>query len=119
MDRYAVRPRGQSRASPPGDLAPSMRSRQLEDRNPAREVEADAVAGGGGPCACAAALALARNGLTVVMTEETDWIGGQLTQQAVPPDEHPWIESFGCTRSYREFRSRVRDYYRRNYPLTG
>src|SRR5208283_2482805 len=49
---------------------------------------------------------------------ETDWIGGQLTAQAVPPDEHPWIEQFGATRSYRDFRERVRDYYRRNYPLT-
>lgn len=52
------------------------------------------------------------------MTEETDWIGGQLTQQAVPPDEHPWIEGFGGTKTYREFRSQVREYYRRNYPLT-
>jgi len=49
---------------------------------------------------------------------ETDWIGGQLTQQGVPPDEHEWIESFGCTRWYREFRTGVRDYYRRYYPLT-
>lgn len=52
------------------------------------------------------------------MTEETDWIGGQLTAQAVPPDEHGWIESFGCPATYRDFRNRVRDYYRRNYPLT-
>jgi hypothetical protein len=84
-----------------------------------RERTADLVIVGGGTGGCAAALAAARNGLRVVMTEETDWIGGQLTQQAVPPDEHPWIESFGCTRSYREFRNRVRDFYRRNYPLTG
>ena len=35
-----------------------------------------------------------------------------------PPDEHPWIESFGCTRSYREFRDGVRAYYLRHYPLT-
>ena len=34
-----------------------------------------------------------------ILTEETDWIGGQLTSQAVPPDEHPWIEQFGCTRT--------------------
>jgi len=54
----------------------------------------------------------------VILTEETDWIGGQLTSQAVPPDEHPWIESFGCTRSYRQFRGGVRDYYRDHYPLT-
>jgi hypothetical protein len=56
--------------------------------------------------------------MRVILTEETNWIGGQLTSQAVPPDEHAWIESFGCTRSYREYRDRVRDYYRRNYPLT-
>lgn len=55
--------------------------------------------------------------MTVVMSEETDWIGGQLTSQAVPPDEHPWIEAFGGTRLYRTYRTQVRDFYRRNYPL--
>ena len=73
------------------------------------------AAGVGG---CAAALAALRNGMTVVLTEETDWIGGQLTSQAVPPDEHPWIESFGCNALYRTYRRRVREFYRRNYPLT-
>ena len=67
---------------------------------------------------CAAALAALRNGLRVVMTEETDWIGGQLTQQGVPPDEHASIESSGGTKLYREFRTAIRDYYRRHYPLT-
>ena len=52
------------------------------------------------------------------MTEETDWIGGQLTQQAVPPDENRWIETFGGTRSYQVLRTGIREYYRRNYPLT-
>ncbi|MEO2004585.1 MAG: FAD-dependent oxidoreductase [Candidatus Poribacteria bacterium] len=89
------------------------------DASMSAEVYADAIIAGGGVGGCAAALALARNGRRVVMTEETDWIGGQLTQQAVPPDEHPWIEQFGGTRAYREFRTRVRDYYRRNYPVTG
>ena len=37
-------------------------------------------------------------------------VGGQLTSPAVPPDEHAWIESLGETRSYREYRDRVRDY---------
>jgi hypothetical protein len=83
------------------------------------ELQTDIAIIGGGVGGCAAALAAARNGCRVVLTEETDWIGGQFTSQAVPPDEHPWIERFGCTRSYREFRNRVRDYYRRNYPLTG
>ncbi len=83
-----------------------------------RELACDVAVIGGGVGGCAAALAAARNGLRVIMTEETDWVGGQLTSQAVPPDEHAWIESFGVTRSYREYRDRVREYYRRNYPLT-
>ena len=65
----------------------------------------------------AAALGALRGGCRVVLTEETDWIGGQLTQQAVPPDEHPWIERFGAPASYRDFRRRVREYYRASYPL--
>src|SRR3954465_14934181 len=57
-------------------------------------------------------------GYRVILTEETDWLGGQLTSQAVPPDEHQWIEKFGCTRRYRAFREGVRQYYRDHYPLT-
>jgi len=83
------------------------------------ELRCDVAVIGGGTGGCAAALAALRNGLRVVLTEETDWIGGQLTAQAVPPDEHPWIESFGATRSYRAYRNAVRDYYRTHYPLTA
>ena len=72
---------------------------------------------GGGVGGCAAAMAACEGGLNVVMTEESDWIGGQFTSQATPPDEHGWIEEFGCTRSYRAFRARVREYYRMHYPL--
>lgn len=82
------------------------------------ELQFDVAVIGGGTGGCAAALGALRNGLRVLMTEETDWIGGQLTSQAVPPDEHPWIESFGCTRAYRRFRDGVRQYYRDHYPLT-
>ncbi len=83
-----------------------------------KEFSADVIIAGGGLGGCAAALSALRKKLRVVMTEETDWIGGQITQQGVPPDEHRWIESFGCTRAYREFRNAIRDYYRQNYPLT-
>ncbi|UHG92381.1 FAD-dependent oxidoreductase [Spirosoma oryzicola] len=82
------------------------------------ERKADLVIAGGGLGGCAAALAALRNNLTVILTEETDWIGGQLTQQGVPPDEHPWIETHGATRLYRDFRTAVRSYYRQHYPLT-
>src|SRR4051794_21653852 len=72
---------------------------------------------GGGVGGVAAALAALRLGKTVILTEETDWIGGQLTAQAVPPDENPWIESTGCTASYRQFRNDVRAFYRAKYAL--
>ena len=79
---------------------------------------ADIAIIGGSLGGCSAALAALRNGRRVVLTEETDWIGGQLTSQGVPPDEHKWIESFGSNASYRALRRRIRDYYRKNYPLT-
>ena len=82
------------------------------------EIRADVVVVGGGLGGVAAALAAADAGLAVVLTEESDWLGGQLTSQAVPPDEHPWIEQFGCTARYRRLRDGLRDYYRRWYPLS-
>ncbi len=85
----------------------------------AQELRADVVIIGAGLGGCAAALAAAREGLSVILTEETDWIGGQLTSQAVPPDEHPWIEERGCTKLYRQFRDGVRRYYQTHYPLTA
>lgn len=83
------------------------------------ERKADIIIAGAGMGGCAAAIAALRNGLRVIMTEETDWIGGQLTQQGVScPDEHQWIESFGATKSYRDLRSAIREYYIKRYPLT-
>ena len=84
-----------------------------------KELAADLIIIGGGTGGCTAALAAARNGLRVIMTEETDWIGGQFTAQAVPPDENPWIETFGGTRSYLDLRQRIRSYYLRNFPVTA
>jgi hypothetical protein len=74
---------------------------------------------GGGLGACAAALAAARLGRRVILTEETLWVGGQLTNQAVPPDEHPWIEELGATASYRALRQGIRAFYRGHLPLTS
>jgi hypothetical protein len=82
-----------------------------------REMTTDVLVVGGGLGGVAAALAALRLGRRVVLTEGTDWLGGQLTSQAVPPDEHAWIESTGCTASYRRLRQNIRAYYRRNYPL--
>jgi hypothetical protein len=81
------------------------------------ELGTEILVAGGGTGGVAAALAAAGAGHRVVLTEETDWVGGQFTAQAVPPDENPWIERFGGTASYRGFREGIRDYYRRHYPL--
>src|SRR5436305_2068489 len=87
-----------------------------------RELQTDVLIVGGGTGAVAAALAIARNGRKCIVTEPTDWVGGQLTAQAVPPDENRWIEDLdgvqGATKSYLSFRERVRQWYRENRDLT-
>ena len=72
---------------------------------------------GGGTGGVAAALGACAMGRTVVMTEPTKWLGGQLTSQAVPPDETPAIEPFGGMRRYRMWRESVRQYYLDHYPV--
>ena len=84
-----------------------------------REWVADIAIIGGGIGGCAAALAALKMNQTVLLTEETDWVGGQFTQQGVPPDEHQWIESHGANASYLTFRRELRNYYRSLYPLTN
>jgi hypothetical protein len=79
----------------------------------------DILVVGGGTGGVAAALAACEMGCRVVMTEPTEWIGGQLTQQAVPPDENRWIEQGGATRRYLQFRESVRASYRQHAPLVG
>jgi len=83
-----------------------------------REISTDILVVGGGLGGVAAALAALEMGRSVVLTEITGWLGGQLTAQAVPPDENPWIESIGGTNRYQRLREGIRAYYRRNYPLT-
>ena len=81
------------------------------------DLTADILIVGAGLGGVAAALAAADRGASVILTEEFEWIGGQLTSQAVPPDEHPWVEEFGITARYRALRDGIRDVYRRRYPL--
>ena len=82
------------------------------------ETTADLVVIGGGMGGVAATLAAARLGAKVILVEELDWLGGQLTSQAVPPDEYPWIEYLTASQSYASLRETIRAYYRRHMPLT-
>ena len=84
-----------------------------------REISCDVLIAGGGVGGCAAAIAACRAGKRVIMTEPCEWIGGQLTSQAVPPDENRWIETHGGTVTYQRFRNAVRRYYREHYPFNA
>lgn len=77
-----------------------------------KEMFAPIVVVGGSLGGTIAAWAAAKTGQRVILLEKNRWIGGQLTSQAVPPDEHRWIGEQGCTRSYRAYRNAVRNYYR-------
>ena len=83
-----------------------------------KELHSDIVIIGGGLGGVSAALSALKMGRSVILTQEFKWLGGQLTTQAVPPDENPWIETDGSTASYKQLRHEIREYYRRNYPLT-
>lgn len=48
----------------------------------------------------------------VLLAAEHPWLGGQLTAQGVPPDEHAAIERGGACASYRAFREAMRAHYR-------
>lgn len=59
----------------------------------------------------AAALSASRAGAQVLLLAAPGWIGGQLTAQGVPPDEHARIETGGCSASYRALRESLRAHY--------
>lgn len=81
------------------------------------KLDCDIAIIGGGMGGVAAALAACSAGRSVILSEVTDWIGGQATAQGVSAlDEHKFIESpLGCTRQYAQFRQRIRDDYHQRY----
>lgn len=67
---------------------------------------------GSGLSAISAALAAIDAGVRVVVLAPPGMIGGQLTAQMAPPDEHRRIERLGATRRYAALRRALRDAYR-------
>jgi len=83
--------------------------------HPARKIDCDVLIVGGGIGGVAAALKLweADKRLKVCLTEETDWLGGQMTAQGVSAlDENYLIETTGSCRSYQQVRAGIRAAYR-------
>src|SRR5262245_60885474 len=95
-----------------GDPSPAVLP--VERLESARDEPCEVLIAGGGTGGVAAALAAARGGRRVMLLEETDWLGGQMTAQGVSAlDEHDHIEAFGGTASYYRFRELVPEHYRR------
>lgn len=91
----------------------------------ASNVNIDVLIVGGGLGGVSAALAASSLGVSVMLVESSNWLGGQLTAQGVcTPDEDalggvPVVEMYGSTASYRDFKHRIREWYRNNATLSA
>jgi hypothetical protein len=83
--------------------------------NSAPEIlQSHVVIAGGGMGGLAAALALGPD-LRVILTEETSWLGGQLSSQGVSAlDENKYVETTGACANYLELRKAIRESYRKS-----
>jgi hypothetical protein len=88
------------------------------------EMNVDVLVVGAGLGGVAASIAAAEQGVTVMLVEQSNWIGGQLTAQGVcTPDEDTLdgqavVEMYGSTASYRDLKTRIRQWYRTNTTLS-
>lgn len=61
-----------------------------------------------------------RHKMKVFLTEETDWLGGQVTSQGVSALDENWlVESSGAASEYQRFRSLIRRHYIRKFKLNS
>jgi hypothetical protein len=101
-----------------GDPSRAVAQVTVPDRVPV--IRCDVLIAGAGMGGIGAALAVSDRGHSACVTEETDWVGGQATAGGVPAlDENRFTEFAGGTRSYMQFRTGIRDWYRRHRQLTG
>ncbi len=93
----------------------------------AKTIKCDIFIAGGGLGGLAAAIKIwqmnekqKRRPLKVVISEETDWLGGQATVQGVSAlDENYLVESTGCTDNYQQLRTAIRHNYKRKHALSS
>ncbi len=93
------------------DPEAAIRTFQIEGKP--KVVYCDVLIAGGGMGGIAAAIRAAKRGVKVCVTEETSWIGGQMTAQGVSAlDENHFVETSGATRLYQKLRTDIRQHYR-------
>jgi len=100
---------------------PHAAIRDVTSGKAAQTLPCDLLVVGGGMGGIASALAALRkkSSLKVILSEETDWIGGQMTAQAVSAfDENYLVETSGACQSYQDLRRRIRNYYKTNFTLS-
>jgi hypothetical protein len=108
VDVEAVRATGESSAALRVFTVPATPS----------EVSCDLLVAGAGMGGVAAALTASKRGHSVCLTEETAWVGGQMTAGGVSAlDENKFIETTSATRTYADMRNRIREHYRRSFQL--
>jgi hypothetical protein len=101
-----------------GDPATFVRRFQVPESP--QSFACDILVAGAGAGGFAAAIRAAERGHTVCLTEESGWIGGQITAGGVSAlDENRFIEFAGGTRNYYAFREGVRRHYRDHYRLSA
>ncbi len=81
--------------------------------NPVKTIPCDVLVAGGGLGGVASALEALRLGQKVCLTEITDWLGGQVSQQGVSALDEGRSENKEVlfSKQYKEFRRRVRKHY--------
>jgi len=111
---------------------PEKAIRSFEASKPEKKLKCDVLIIGGGVGGISAARKIweltgeGKNGrlagkpASVIITEETDWLGGQMTAQGVPAlDENYLVDTTGSTLSYQRLRTAIRDYYKKNTKLVA
>ena len=87
------------------------------------DIVCDILIVGGGTAGVAAAVSATASGdLNVCLTEETDWLGGQMTSQGVPITDDGRnfeVETSGANRSYQKLRQSIRNHYLTTYKLSA
>jgi len=79
---------------------------------PANFYDADFVVLGGGLGGIAAALSICSSGRTVILVEESSHIAGCFDPQGTTQfRDNRFIDSSGSSKSYQEFRNRIREWY--------
>jgi len=81
-------------------------------------IHCDIFIAGGGLGGIAAAISALKTGNSVIISDQNKWLGGQISSQGVSAlDEHKLMNSFGGTKTYYEFRDRIKEYYRKNFTI--